>query len=114
MAIVSVAGFVLFGIVDGQLSTMLDGSGSVVGAADTVFDPPLEPERSDLFGIWLGAAPIVVWGAPFGSWVASVLKEKHLIGFVLFMALAEIATTVIFLDALRKLRQRRARHGKVK
>ncbi|MGI9606050.1 MAG: TSUP family transporter [Acidimicrobiales bacterium] len=101
MAVVSVAGFLVFGIYDGQLAIELNHAGDVVAAGDNQFSEPLDGERFDLFGIWLGATPIVVWGAPLGSWVASVLPQRRLIQFVAFMAVAEVLTTIIFLDALR-------------
>lgn len=101
MAIVSVAGLVVFGILGGQLDTMLNADGFVIATPAQDIVTPLAPQRFDLFGIWLGAAPIVVWGAPLGSYVASVVAEKVLIGFVAFMAIAEVLTTIIFLDDLR-------------
>ncbi|MEM7285054.1 MAG: sulfite exporter TauE/SafE family protein [Actinomycetota bacterium] len=99
MAVVSTLGLVVLGIVDGQLAIDLDASGDVVAVGGTEVDG-LDPTRFDLFGIWLGAAPLVVWGAPLGSWVASILNERALITFVAGMALLEVATTIIFLDAL--------------
>ncbi len=101
MALISIAGFVLFGLVDGQLATTLNNNGDVVQVGDTLIDPPLAGDRFDLFGIWLGATVIVVWGAPFGAWVASVLSERALIRFVAGMAIAEVISTMIFLEPLR-------------
>ena len=101
MAIVSVAGLVLFGLLDGQLSSTLGSDGRVVAIAGEPLDVSLDPTQFDLFGIWLGAAPIVVWGAPLGAWVASVLPERRLIAFVALMAVAEVLSTIVFLDALR-------------
>ena len=43
---------------------------------------------------------MVVWGAPLGTWLASVLHEDRLVAFVGVMAAVEVATTVIFLDQL--------------
>ncbi len=99
MAIVSAAGLVLFGIVDGQLIIGLDDMGAV-STVDGAPVGPLPATRFDLFGLWLAAAPIVVWGAPIGSWVASKMSSGQLITFVAAMALLEVATTVVFLDAL--------------
>lgn len=101
MALISIAGFVVFGLVDGQLATTLDANGDVTHVGGTLVDPPLAGDRYDLFGIWLGASVVVVWGAPFGAWVASVVGERSLIRFVGAMAIAEVITTVIFLDQLR-------------
>ena len=99
MAFVSVLGFVVFGLIDGQLSTtVVDGQVVAVGGAAIA---PLAASKADLFGIWLAAAPIVVWGAPLGSWFASVLPEKALIRFVALLAIAELVSTIVFLDALR-------------
>lgn len=101
MALISVAGLVLFGLIDGHLATTLNDAGDVVQVGGTSVDPPLAGDRFDLFGIWLGATVIVVWGAPFGAWVASVLGERALIRFVGGMAVAEVITTMIFLEPLR-------------
>ena len=101
MAVISTLGFVILGLMDGQLSVQLDAAGDVVAVGDTVFDEAVSGTRFDLYGIWLAAAPIVVWGAPFGSWVASVVTPRTLIIFVGLMALLEVATTILFLDALR-------------
>lgn len=100
MAVVSTLGLVLLGIVDGQLAIDLDANGDVVAVGGTATGQPLDASRFDVFGIWLGAAPLVVWGAPLGSWVASVLSERKLITFVAAMALLEVTTTIVFLDAL--------------
>lgn len=99
MAVVSTLGLVMLGLYDGHLSIDLDGAGDVVGVGGAAVDG-LDPTRFDVFGIWLGAAPIVVWGAPFGSWVASRMSTNRLIGFVAAMALLEVVTTIIFLDDL--------------
>lgn len=112
MAALSVVGLVLYGIVDGQLAIGLTGdtlngdtlngntlNDRVVRVGGDVVD--LEAARFDLFGLWLAAAPIVAWGAPLGSYVASRLKQRHLVAFVLLLALAEVTTTIIFLDELR-------------
>lgn len=101
MAVVSTLGLVMLGLYDGQLSIDLDSAGDVVGVGGTAVDR-LDATQFDVFGIWLGAAPIVVWGAPLGSWVASKMSTNRLIGFVAAMAVLEVATTIIFLDALHR------------
>ena len=62
---------------------------------------PIAASKADLYGIWLAAGPIVVWGAPLGSWFASLLPEKALIRFVALLAIAELVSTLVFLDKLR-------------
>lgn len=101
MAVVSTMGFIVLGLIDGQLSIDIDAAGDVIRAGDTVFDEPQPGTQFDLFGIWLAAAPIVVWGAPFGAWAASVVSPRVLIMFVGVMALLEVSTTIIFLEPLR-------------
>lgn len=111
MAIVSVAGFVVFGIVDGQLDiTITDdmvtaiGGESVTAGANgaAVFGegPGLDAGRYDLFGLWLAAAPVVAFGAPLGSWVSSLATDRQLVRFVIALALLETASTIIFLEGL--------------
>lgn len=100
MALVSLAGLVTYGLIGGQLSVDLNDVGQVVAVGGTVVEAA-DPARFDLFGIWLGASAVVVWGAPFGAWAASVASDRVLINFVLTIALAEVITTVLFLDALR-------------
>ena len=101
MATVSLVGLFVLGFWHGQLDIGLNPDGSeVVAVAGATFGP--EPAvQFDLFGIWLAAAPIVVWGAPLGAWVAAKVSERTVIRFVAFMALLEVATTAIFLDQLR-------------
>ena len=101
MACVSVLGFLILGIWHGQLDIALDPTGTeVVGVGGAAFGPE-SAVQFYLFGIWLAAAPIVVWGAPLGAWLAAKVSEKTVIRFVGFIALAEVATTIIFLDDLR-------------
>lgn len=99
MAWTSVLGLFVYGFLDGQLNIGLSGDQVVSVAGESI--TPISAQQADLFGIWLAAAPIVVWGAPFGSWVASKLPDRVLITFVATMALAELVTTIVFLDALR-------------
>ncbi len=99
MATVSVVGLVILGIIDGQLSVDL-ADGRVVGVGGTAIAPtPLR--EADLFGMWIAAIPIVAWGAPLGSYVASRLRAQHLVFFVLALAVAEVLSTIIFVDELR-------------
>lgn len=114
MTSVSIVGLVLFGIVDGHLSTMLDASGDTVtmvadqsvGLVDgkVAFGATggLEGSRFDLFGLWLAAAPVVAWGAPLGSAVSSRVTDRQLVKFVVALALTETISTVIFLDELQE------------
>ncbi|MGI9613211.1 MAG: TSUP family transporter [Acidimicrobiales bacterium] len=100
MTAVSIVGFVLFGLIDGQLDVaMVDDrvvavGGKPVGAA-------IADGRSDLLGLWLAAIPVVVWGAPLGALAASIVAERHLVRFVAFLAAIEVATTVVLVPELR-------------
>ena len=100
MALVSLAGLVVYGLIGGQLSIDLNEAGDVVGVGGNAVGA-LDPTQFDLFGIWLGASVVVVWGAPLGAWAASVASDRVLINFVLAIALAEVVTTILFLDSLR-------------
>ena len=98
MAVVSTLGLAIIGLWHGQLDIGLSGD-QVVSVAGEAFGPE-SATRFDLFGIWLAAAPIVVWGAPLGAWVAAKVSERTVIIFVAVMAMLEVATTAIFLDQL--------------
>jgi uncharacterized membrane protein YfcA len=98
MAAVSVVGFVLLGIVDGQLSVAAIDD-RVVEVGSTPVDLP--SDRADLFGLWFAAVPVVVWGAPLGSWVASHVREAQLVGFVALLAAGEVITTIVLVEELR-------------
>ena len=98
MASVSVIGLGILGLWHGQLDIGLSGD-EVVSVGGEAFGPEAA-SRFDLFGIWLAAAPIVVWGAPLGAWLAARVAERTVIRFVAAMALLEVATTAIFLDQL--------------
>jgi len=100
MAIVSAVGFVLFGLVDGQLSVTLSGD-QVVAVGSQVLPEPLPADRFDLYGLWLAATPVVGFGAPLGSWAASKISDRNLANVVVALALSEVATTIIFLNDLR-------------
>ena len=83
MAVVSIVGFVLYGVVAGQLGA------------------PSADGRSDLLGLWLAAVPVVVWGAPVGSLVASLVPDSVLVRFVAILAAVEVATTFLLVPELR-------------
>ena len=112
MTTVSIVGFIVIGIFDGQLSIGLDAMGDVTSidgaavAADgkaALFGAgaALEAQRFDLFGLWIAAVPVVAWGAPLGSWVSSKLSDRRLVMFVVALAATEVLTTIIFLEPLR-------------
>lgn len=48
-----------------------------------------------------GPWPVVVWGAPLGSWAAHHVREATLVGFVAFLAAVEVATTFALVDEIR-------------
>lgn len=115
---VSLVGTLLLGVFDGQLSIALSADGSSVaavggiavadiGGASGPVSPlfgvgtPLDAGKADLFGLWLAAAPVVAWGAPLGSWVATKLRTRQLVAFVTFLAVTEIVSTVVFVEELR-------------
>lgn len=111
MATVSITGFVVLGLLDGQLSVglageavaTLDGNAVALAHDAATFGPgePLPATRFDLFGLWIAAVPVVAWGAPLGSWAASKLSARTLVGFVAALATAEVVSTIIFLEDLR-------------
>ena len=112
MTTVSIIGFLIMGIIEGQLFVELGALGDVVavggdavtvGPDGAVFGtgPGLEASRYDLFGLWIAAVPVVAWGGPLGSLVSSKLSDRKLVVFVVILALAEVATTIIFLSDLR-------------
>ena len=100
MTSVSIVGFVLFGLVDGQLDVALVGD-RVTAVGGQEVPEALAEGRSDLLGLWLAAVPVVVWGAPLGSLVASLVEERHLVRFVALLAAVEVATTVVLVPELR-------------
>ena len=100
MALTSVAGFVILGLVNGQLSVVLDQAGAVVSVGGRAVDA-LPARQYDIFGLWMAAVPVIVWGAPLGAWAAHVMTERRLITFVAGMAALEVLSTIVFLDALR-------------
>ena len=107
MASISVLGAAIVVIGGGQLDTVvsqIDNVTQLVAVGGRPYGPAIF-QRYDVFGLWLAAAPIVVWGAPLGSYVADRVSERTVIRFVAAMALLEVATTVLFLDALRSNRR---------
>lgn len=113
MTLVSWAGMVMFGLGDGHLAVVLSEVGDVVvgvggrsvGAVDNIVsfrgEGGLDAARFDLFGMWLAASPVVVWGAPFGAFVSSRLSDRQLVRFVVLLAVAEALSTILFLEELR-------------
>jgi len=98
MTSVSIVGFVLFGLFDGQLDVGVVGE-QVVSVGSHVTS--LDAHRFDLLGLWMAAVPVVVWGAPLGSLVASKVKEVHLVRAVAVLAATEVITTFILVTELR-------------
>jgi uncharacterized membrane protein YfcA len=98
MATVSIVGFVLYGLVDGQLWVEVSGD-RVVSVGGTATDLPAA--QTDLLGMWLAAIPVVVWGAPLGSWCAAVVRERYLVRFIALLAAVEVATTFLLVPELR-------------
>ena len=101
MALVSTLGFILLGLVDGQLATEVNGAGDVVSVGGNALPQTLPGSQFDVFGLWLAAVPIVVWGAPLGAYLVDILREGRLIAFVAGMAALEVVSTAVFLDELR-------------
>ncbi len=112
MTSVSIVGFVVIGILDGQLAIGLDALGNVTSidgasvAADgkvAVFGSgnALEAQRFDLFGLLLAGVPSAAWAGPAGSWATSKLSDRRLVMFVVALAALEVLTTIIFLEPLR-------------
>lgn len=115
MAAISVMGFVVLGIADGQLAIDLSGGSEsvvavggdpvAVSSGDPVFGTgtPLPADRFDLFGLWIAAFPVVAWGAPLGSWAASRMTSRGLVAFAISLSVAELVSTAVFLDDLHAL-----------
>ena len=100
MAGLSVLGLVVLGIAHGQLDVELAASGHVVAVGGEAVSP-LPADRYDLLGLWIAAIPVVVWGAPLGTYVVHLLAEHRLIAFVGVLAGTEVVSTFILLDDLR-------------
>lgn len=82
MAAVSVVGLTI---------SLLTGALSIAPAAASV----------DVFGMWIAAIPVVVIGAPLGSWFASQVSAQLLVRFIAALAGLELLSTVLFLDDVR-------------
>jgi uncharacterized membrane protein YfcA len=120
MTTVSIVGLIMLGLGDGQLDVLLSGGSTgdvvalggepvtgvekagVVMAAYGTGGAELSAVRFDLFGMWIAAIPVVAWGAPFGSYVAGRMKARQLVYFAVALAVAEVLSTVIFLDELHE------------
>lgn len=98
MAAVSIVGLIVLGLADGQLDVTVAGE-----RVATVAGQPVDLARSqaDLLGLWLAAVPVVVWGAPLGSWAAAQVSEATLVRFVAVLAATEVATTFLLVPELR-------------
>lgn len=57
--------------------------------------------QTDIFGMWLAAVPVVVIGAPIGSWFASRVSPHILAFFIAALAALELVSTALFLEQLR-------------
>ena len=101
MASVSLLGFLLLGVLDGQLDIALGADGVTAVGGVAIDGAPLEASRFDLFGLWIAAVPIVAWGAPLGSWATSRISDRRLVLAVVALAMLEVVTTIMFLDDLR-------------
>ena len=98
MAVVSIVGFVVLGLLDGQLNVVVHGD-RVTSVGGQPVD--LAASGADLFGLWWAAIPVVVWGAPLGSWVASRVRERDLVAFVALLAAVEVVTTFLVVEEIR-------------
>ena len=98
MAPISVVGLVTLSLLDGQFDVGLAGD-QIVTLDGRPFGP-VEASRFDLLGLWLAAIPIVVWGAPLGTWVVQRLPEARLVQFVAVLAAFEVVSTAVLVDEL--------------
>ena len=101
MAAISIAGFLVLGVFDGQLQVDLDRAGDVIAVGGVALEQPAAVRQADLFGMWLAAVPVVAWGAPFGALVASKLSPNALVRLALVLSAGEVISTVAFLAPLR-------------
>lgn len=99
MAVVSVVGMVILGIVHGQLSTVvIDDMLVAVGGTPVA---PVPASQFDLWGMWLAGAPAAAVLGPLGAAFVHRLGEKHLIRFIITISTLEVVTTAVFLEQLR-------------
>lgn len=101
MATLSIVGLLTLGVADGQVNLELNAARDVISVGGQAVGP-LEGSRYDLTGLWLAAIPVVVWGAPLGTWVVHILHERRLIVFVGLLALTEVISTAVLLDKLHE------------
>ena len=101
MAATSALGLLVLGVLDGQLAVDLAADGQVAAIGGEVLAEARPARQADLFGLWLAAVPVVAWGAPLGATVASRMSAKGLALFAGTLALAELVSTLVFLEDLR-------------
>lgn len=86
-------------------SVVTMASVSIVGLALSLATGALSPtsilSTTDLFGMWLAAIPVVVIGAPMGSWLASRVSSSVLTYFIAALSALEVISTAAFLEDLR-------------
>lgn len=112
MTFISWLGLVYFAVFEGHLAVALGDLGDVAsvnarpvsledGSAAFRSGGSLPSGQFDLFGLWLAAVPVVVWGAPLGSFVSSRLTDRRLVAIVVVLAAVELVSTAVFVDELR-------------
>lgn len=102
MAGVSIAGLIVLALIDGQFDVTLSPDGAQAVAVDGRPFGPVDAGSYDLLGFWLASVPIVVWGAPLGSWVVARLHERRLVQFLALLAATEVVSTAVLVDELHK------------
>lgn len=124
MTLISILGLVVLGVGDGQLAVepSTDGRGVVAVSHQWVGDvapgedvevaflgpvdgprpdrPPIPLVRFDVFGLWLAALPVVVWGAPLGALFVARITRRGVVVFVALLALAELVSTLALVTEL--------------
>ncbi len=73
-------------------TVIIMGINTVIGFAIHAF---ITQDIGPAFDYWLVAVPIVVFGAPFGAYVASYASRDHIILFLLSLITLEFVTTLI-------------------
>ncbi len=101
MAIVSMTGLLILGLLDRQLFVTFGESGQVTAIGGEALVSSLEPRQADLYGMWLAAVPIVAWGAPIGARIAVGFTSRTLVRIVVGLAALELFSTLLFLSELR-------------
>lgn len=99
MAAVSVVGAFILGVAHGQLDVVLGPDGNVVAVGGSEV-APVAAGSHDLRGLWLAAVPVVAWGAPLGTYVAHHLREDRLVLLLGVLALIEVTSTIVLVEAL--------------